>query len=148
MSRDIEATITELRQLLPYVARDAERFRNPSELVEKSRELHLAARAIDETLPHPSLASLAKGPFIRVSIGARAVEARGLRKLPYDFVEATFETAEPGEEYTLLFKKEIQTDVFNPRHHEPLYGHLRYFDLATLGRILEDGGDLSPTERG
>jgi hypothetical protein len=147
MSRDIEATITELEKLLPYVARDAERYRNPTELVTKSHELHLAARAIDETLPHPSLASLAKGPFIRVHIGTRAVEALGLRKLPYDFVETTFETAEPGEAYNLLYKKRVSTDIFNPLHSQPIYGHIKYFDLATLGRILEDGGELSPSER-
>ena len=146
MSRDIEATITELEKLLPYVASDARRYQDPKLLVENSRELHLAARAIDETLPHPSLASLAKGPFIRVHIGTRAVEALGLRKLPYDFVETTQETAEPGEAYNLLYKKRVSTDIFNPRHSQPIYGHIRYFDLATLGRILEDGGELTPSE--
>lgn len=146
MFLDVEAVISELQELLPYVVRDAERYRNPTELVTKSRELHMAARAIDETLPHPSLASLAKGPFIRVHIGTRAVEALGLRKLPYDFVETTQETAEPGEAYNLLYKKRVSTDIFNPRHSQPIYGHIRYFDLATLGRILEDGGELTPSE--
>jgi hypothetical protein len=146
MSRDIEATITQLNELLPYVARDAERYRNPSELVAKSRELHLAAKAIDETLPHPSLASLAKGPFIRVRIGSTAVEAREVSRNPYDFIETSFETAEPGEAYNLLFKHRISTDIFNPMHSEPIYGHIKYFDLATLGRIIENDGELTLSE--
>lgn len=146
MSRDIEATLSQLRELLPYVARDAERYRNPTELVTKSHELYLAARAIDETLAHPSLASVSKHPVIRVHIGTKAVEALGIRKLPYDFREITFETAEPGEIYDLRYKNYVATDTFNPTHKQPIYGQLRYFDLATIGRILEEGGELTATE--
>lgn len=139
MTRDLEATIVRLNELLPFVVRDAERYRNSSELVNKSRELHLAARAIDEVLPHPSLAS---GPVIRVRIGANTVEAYGIRKLPYDFREVYPDSAQPDEVYDLRFKSHVQTDVFNPRHTQPIYGQLRYFDLATLGRTLEEGGEL------
>lgn len=146
MTREIQDVIDQLHELLPYVARDAERFRNPTELVTKSQELHMAARAIEETLPHPSLASSARGPFIRVRIGANAVEAYGIRKLPYDFREVYADSAQPGDVYDLRFKSRIQTDVFNPRHTQPIYGQLRYFDLATLGRTLEEGGELSSSE--
>lgn len=146
MSRDVEAILTQLRELLPYVARDAERYRNATELVTKSHELRLAARAIDETLVHPSLASTSKSPVIQVRIGTKAVEALGVRKLPYDFREVTFETAEPGEVYDLRYKKYVTTDTFNPLHTQPVYGQLRYFDLATLGRTLEDGGELTVTQ--
>lgn len=146
MSRDIEATIEELHKLLPFVARDAERYRNSTELVKRSHELHLAARAIEETLPHPSLASSARGPFIRVRIGANAVEAYGFRSLPYDFVEPYFDTAEPGQEYDLMYKHRVQTDYFNSRHTQPVFGQMLYFDLATIGRTLEDGGELSASE--
>lgn len=147
MTREIQGVIDQLHELLPYVARDAERYRNPTELVTKSHELHMAARAIEETLPHPSLASSARGPFIRVRIGANAVEAYGFRRLPYDFVEPYFDTAEPGQEYDLMYKYRIQTDVFNPRHTQPVFGQMLYFDLATLGRTLEEGGELSARER-
>lgn len=85
MPRNIEETIAHLKELLPYVARDAERYRSTTELVTKSHELHMAARAIDETLAHPSLASVAKGPFLKVKLGANAVEALCFKKLPYDF---------------------------------------------------------------
>ena len=146
MTRDIQGVVDQLRELLPYVARDAERYRNPTELVTKSHELHLAARAIEETLPHPSLASTARGPFIRVRIGANAVKAYGFRKLPYDFLETYPDKAESGEEYDLRTMRRIQTDIFNPRHTQPVFGQLRYFDLATIGRTLEEGGELSVSE--
>ena len=146
MSRDIEQTIEQLHELLPFVVRDAERYRNPTELVTKSRELHLAARAIEETLPYPSLASSSRSPLIKVRIGTNAVEAFGFRKLPYDFLEAYPDKAEPDEEYVLRYKHNVQTDVFNPRHTQPVFGQTRYFDLATLGRTLEEGGELSVSE--
>lgn len=145
MSRtsNLDAAIAELRDLLPFVARDAERYRNTTELVTKSREFHLAARAIERTLPHPSLA---RGPVICVRIGANAVEAFGIRKLPYDFLESYPESAQPDETYDLRFSHRVQTDVFNPRHTQPIYGQRKYFDLATLSRTLEDGGELSVSE--
>ena len=143
MTRDIEASITQLQELLPLVVRDAERYRNSTELVTKSRELHLAAKAIDDVLPHPSLAH---GPVIRVRIGANAVEAYGIRKLPYDLREVYPESAQPGEEYDLRFRAHVQTDIFNNRHTQPIYGQLRYFDLATLGRTIEEGGELTVSE--
>ena len=146
MSRDIEQTIEQLRELLPFIVRDAERYRNPTELVTKSRELRLAARAIEETLPHPSLASSTKNPLLKIRIGTNAVEAFGFRKLPYDFLEAYPDKAEPDEEYVLRYKHSVQTDVFNPRHTQPVFGQTRYFDLATLGRTLEEGGELSASE--
>lgn len=146
MARDIEHIVEQLHELLPFVVRDAERYRNPTELVTKSRELHLAARAIEETLPHPSLASVSRSPVLRVRIGTNAVEAYGFRKLPYDFLEAYSDKAEPDEEYDLRFKHDIQTDVFNRRHTQPVFGQLRYFDLATLGRTLEEGGELGISE--
>ena len=143
MSRDIEQVIEQLQELLPFVARDAERYRNPTELITKSHELHLAARAIEETLPHPSLASSSKNPLIKVRIGTNAVEAYGFRKLP----EAYPDKAEPEEEeYVLRYKHHVQTDVFNPRHTQPVFGQTRYFDLAALGRTLEEGGELSVSE--
>ncbi|MEO5499646.1 MAG: hypothetical protein ABIR46_04050 [Candidatus Saccharimonadales bacterium] len=148
MSRDIEATISQLKELLPYVARDAGRYRNATELVRNSRELARAAEAIDETLPWPSLASSAKGPIIRIRIGTNAVEAFGFRKLPYDFLESEFEMAEPGEEYNLLYKKRISTEPFSYTDSQPVYGQMKYFDLATIGRILENGGDIFPSEPG
>ena len=146
MTRDIEHVVEQLHELLPFVVRDAERYRNPTELVTKSRELHLAARAIEETLPHPSLASVSRAPVLRVRIGANAVEAYGFRKLQYGFLETYSEKAEPGEEYDLRFKHDIQTDIFNPRHTQPVFGQIRYFDLETLGRTLEEGGELSVSE--
>ena len=146
MSRYIERTIEQLQELLPFVARDAERYRNPTELVTKSHELHLAARAIEETLPHPSLASSSRAPLIKVRIGTSAVEAYGFRKLPYDFLEAYPDKAEPEEEYVLRYEHHVQTDVFNPRHTQPVFGQTRYFDLATLGHTLEVGGELSVSE--
>lgn len=148
MSRDIESTITKLKQLLPYVARDAERYGNPTDLVRNSHELYRAAEAIDATLPWPSLASSAKGSFIRVRIGTKAVEALSFRKLPYDFLETTSEIAEPGEEFNILFKKNVSTDILSSRHRQPVYGQSRYVDLATLGRTLQDGGDIFPSEPG
>ena len=146
MSRDIEQTIEQLHELLPFVVRDAERYRNPTELVAKSRELHMAARAIEETLPYPSLASSSRTPVIRVRIGENAVEAYGFRKLQYDFLEEYPDKAKPGEEYDLLYKHNIGTDIFNRRHTQPVFGQMRYFDLATLGRILEEGGELGVSE--
>lgn len=146
MSQDIERTIEQLHELLPYVVRDAERYRNPTELVTKSRELHLAARAIEETLPYPSLASSSRSPLIQVRIGTNAVEAYGFRKLQYDFLEAYPDKAEPSEEYVLRYKHDVQTDVFNRSHTQPVYGQTRYFDLATLGRTLEEGGELGISE--
>lgn len=146
MTRDIERTIEQLQELLPLVVRDAERYRNPTELVTKSRELHMAARAIEETLPHPSLASLSRNPILRVRVGTNAVEAYGFRKIPYDFLEAYSDKAEAGEEYDLRFKHDISTDIFNPRHTQPVFGQMRYFDLATLGRTLEEGGELGISE--
>lgn len=147
MFLDVEAVISELQELLPNVARESTFYRNPTELVKKSRELGLAAKAIDETLPDPNLATLAKGPFISVSIGSRAVEALVTRNLSDGTLETSYEMVNPGERYDLLYKLEVSTDVFDPSHREPFYGHMRYFDLATLGRILEDGGELSPSER-
>ena len=146
MARDIERTIEQLHELLPFVVRDAERYRNPTELVSKSRELHMAARAIEETLPYPSLASSSRTPVIRVRIGENAVEAYGFRKLQYDFLEVYPDKASPGEEYDLLYKHDIGTDVFNRRHTQPVFGQMRYFDLATLGRTLEEGGELGISE--
>lgn len=143
MTHKIEDAIEQLNQLLPFVARDAERYRNPTELVMKSHELHMAARAIESTLPHPSLAT---GPVIRVHIGANAVEAYGVRKVAYDFVETYADAAQPGEVHDLRFRYRIQTDIFNPRHTQPIYGQIRYFDLATLGRTLEEGGELSVSD--
>ncbi len=145
MSRDIEATITHLKELLPYVARDAERYGNPTELVRRSHELHLAAKAIDETLPWPSLASSARGQFIRVRIGTQAVDAVGFTKLPYDFLESTFETVEPGKEFNLLYKHTVSTDSSSVLR-QPVYGQMRFIDLATLGQNLRDGGDLFPSD--
>lgn len=145
MARYIEAAIERLHELLPLVVRDAERYRNSTELVNKCRELHLAARAIDGVLPPPSLAS-GPAPVIRIRIGENAVEAYGIRKLPYDFPEVYADSAQPGETYDLRFKFLTQTDVFNPKHMQPIYGQLRYFDLATIGRTLEEGGELSISE--
>lgn len=148
MSRDLEPTISKLKELLPYVARDAERYRNATELVTKSRELQLAAKAIDETLVHPSFVRLVEGPFLRLKLGTSAVEALGFRRNAYDLKETEFEVAEPGEEHDLLFKHRVATETFASSHSQPVYGHAKYFDLATMGRILESGGDLIPSEPG
>lgn len=141
----LESTIDLLREVLPRVARDAESYRNPTELVMKSRELDIAARALNAVT---SDWNHFPGPVIKVRIGQKAVEALSIRKLPYDFREAVHELVEPGDEYDLRFQNRIQTDTFNPydRHYQPIYGQVRYFDLATLGRTLEDGGDLLVSE--
>ncbi len=136
----LDATITQLYDLLPYVARDAERLRNPSELVFRTPELLEAARLIEETLPYPSLAGGV--PVLRVCIGHAAVEALSMRKNPYDFLETSYEVVEPGQEFDLRYEHQVSTDIFNPHHRQPVYGGLRYFDLATLGRTLDDGGEL------
>lgn len=140
----LDATLTQLYALLPYVARDAERLRNPTELVQKSYELHMASRAIEETLPHPSLAGGV--PVIRVCIGNKAVEALGMRKNAYDLLETSLEIVHPCEEIDLRFMHRVSTDIFNTAHTQPVFGQGRYFDLATLGRSLEDGGELTISE--
>jgi hypothetical protein len=142
----LDSTIDRLLELLPYVARDSERFRSSTELVSKSLELHLAARAIDETLPHPSLA--AGVPVIRVRMGAKAVEAVSMRRNAYDLLEIELESSEPSSEYDLRYKYNVRTDLFNPAeiHTKPVYGQHLYFDLPVLARTLEDGGELFVSE--
>lgn len=141
----LESTIGQLRDVLPRVARDAERYRNPTELVTNSRELGIAARALDAVT---SDWNHFPGPVIRVKIGQQAIEALSIRKNQYDFRELQHELVEPGEEYDLRFQNRILTDTYNifDRHYQPIYGQVRYFDLATLGRTLEDGGDLLVSE--
>ena len=146
LTHKIEDTIERLQKLLPYVARDAKRYRHATDFVEKSRELHLAARAIDEVIPYPGFGH--HGPAIRVRIGAHAVEGYSMHKLQYDFIEANFEVVEPGEEYDLRARYHARTDVIGSVHTQPIYGQRRYFDLATLGRTLEDGGELSVSQPG
>lgn len=138
----LDSTVERLYELLPYVARDAERLRSPAELYKKSLELRLAAQAIDETLPYPSLAT--EIPVIRVRIGSTAVEALGMRKNAYDLLELSFESSDPGAEYDLRYKHDVRIDPFNPYdiHTKPVYGQQLYFDIPVLARTLEDGGEL------
>lgn len=141
MRENPEAAIDRLHEILPLIARDAERYRNATELATKSLELHIAAEIIDQLLPpRPEQRS----QMLRLKVGAKAIEGYGFRKNPYDMTELEFHTVEPGEEYDLRFRRDVRTDLFNPydKHTQPVYGHLRYFDFATMGRTLDDGGAL------
>jgi hypothetical protein len=142
----MERVVDDLNKWLPYVASDAERFGNTTELIRRSHEFHLAAQAIYETLPHPSLASGAKGRLLRVRIGNTAVDAFSFHRLPYDFLATEHDTAQPGEVRKLLVRHTIGTDIFDPSKTQPVFGQLKYFDLATLGRTIKDGGELGLTE--
>lgn len=148
MSREIEATITKLRELLPYVAYDAKRLGNTTDLVRHSHDFHLASLAINETLAHPSLASLDRMPIIRVRIGSEAVRAYGMGKNPYDFIEPYDTEASPGEEYDLRYKHKVFTDAYVSSLTQPVYGQTKYFDLTTLANNLKNGGDLLVSEPG
>src|SRR6478735_8581909 len=128
MSRDIERTVADLNKWLLYVASDAERYKDTSELIARSPEFRMAAIAIETTLPHPSLASVARGPFLRVRVGTNAVNAFDFRKLPYGFLESEETVAQPGEVHDLKFMKCVGTDVLNPRKIQPVFGQLKYFD--------------------
>lgn len=146
MPQTIEHTAASLNVWLPQIASDAERYKTIPELIENSSEFHLAAIAIGETLAHPSLASAALGPFIRVRIGESAVEAFRFRKEAYDILDPEETVAQPGEIFDLKIRRYVGADVLNPRRVQPVFGQLRYFSLVALGRTLRDGGELSLSE--
>lgn len=133
-----EQLLERIREDLHYVAREAEVLR-PTELVLKSSELARAAADLDALVAErDSIGSL------RLRIGRMAVDATAFRKNPYDLLEPTKYLVEPGEEHELRFKYMVPTEPFNAfnRITEPVYGFLRYFDLATIGRTIDDGGEL------
>lgn len=139
MNESPDQILDRVKQNLLYVAREAEVLR-PTELVLKSSELAAAASGIDQ-LMH---ASRELG-ILRLKVGRIVVNACSFRKNPYDFTEATMHLVEPGEEHELRYKYLIPTDPFNVSSPitEPVYGFLRYFDLATMGRTLEEDGELA-----
>lgn len=141
MNESPDQILDRVKQNLLYVAREAEVLR-PTELVLKSSELAAAASDIDELMNASGELGL-----LRLKIGRTVVNACSFRKNPYDFTEATMHLVEPGEEHELRFKYLIPTEPFNAYSpvKEPVYGFLRYFDLATMGRTLEDDGELTLT---
>jgi hypothetical protein len=136
MSDRSEKQVEEIASHLRQVAIQSEILR-PTELVLSSPDMVEAAAGIDTFIQADSPAV-----FLRLTIGRKAIDALSFSRTVYDQIQTRKELVEPGESYQLRYKFSVRTDPFS-HITEPVYGFLRYFDLATMGRTIEDGGSLT-----
>ncbi len=130
--------LDETRKKLLHVAKEVETLR-PAELVIKSHEFQSAQKNLDLLVNRASDIGV-----LRLKIGRKVLtglcrdfehDTEGIpRKYP----------VEPDEQYALLRKENIPVEPFSLEPiTQPYYGDIVYFDLATIGMAIQDGGELT-----
>lgn len=102
------------------------RARDLAQAAEALTRLHWAGKIVFETGDSPVT-------------GYRA------HKNPYDFIEFPSEEVEPHYRERLLFRHIVRLN-YGDQFRQPLFGHLHYFDLTTMGMALREGGSLTIAE--
>jgi hypothetical protein len=81
---------------------------------------------------------------LQLTLGGNAVRAARFLRDPYDFVRAHYRILEPGGAYPIIRKRTILERNIPKKS---LLGHFYYFDFATIGRTLFEGGSLSIVDK-
>lgn len=134
---DVDTTLRETTDLLKFTAGFVEDDSKTRDMLHK-RDLGHAAFLMDKLIYR-------RGPVVQLTVGEKPVDAFGVRKNPYDFLEHYTEEVEPGYVENFRFIHRISPDIFD-RTLQPVYGHLRYFSLKAIGTTLREGGSLSLAE--
>jgi hypothetical protein len=141
-----EDIVNRIRDNLLMIAREAEIKNVTQEAL--SAEAHAVQIYIDRLI-----ADRNRYGTLRLHIGTAAVQATEFPDGGNDFLSSSHHMVDPYTTWPLETKIAIPTHTFvTDPVYEPFYGYTsengenRYFDLATMGLTLEDGGDLMLSE--
>ena len=134
---DVDTTLQQATDILKFTAGFVEDDSKIRDELHR-RDLAHAAFLMDKLIYR-------RGPVMQLTIGEKPVDAFGVRKNAYDFLEHRVEEVEPGYVENLRFIHRISTDHFD-RTPQPIYGHIRYFSLKAIGTTLREGGSLTLAE--
>lgn len=74
--------------------------------------------------------------------GDSPVTGYNAHKNPYDNIEFPSDDVEPHHRERLLFRYIVKLN-HGDQFTQPLFGHIYYFDLTTMGLALREGGSLT-----
>jgi hypothetical protein len=134
MLESTETILETVKQNLLIVTREAE-VQHSTELAVGSEEMKIAEAGLDRLIGRAK-----KKKRLKLCLGDRAVTALKLQAQNGKLAPVHEQVS--GGNHELLDKYTTLTDTFSSGATEPFYGDVYYFDLPTIGLVLEDGGDL------
>ena len=138
-----DVAMTDVKSELSFVA---DTLRHTAGFVDNDSRAIQVLRARDLAQAAEALTKLHWGGNIVFETGDSPVTGYNARKNPYDFIELTPDDVEPHHRERLLFRHIVRLN-YGDQFTQPLFGHIRYFDLTTIGTSLREGGTLTVEDR-